>query len=627
MSGICGIFNFQKQEPVLSTEIKQMLNALRHRGVGKIGLYLYKNIGLGVQQTMSESESDRQPLASADENIWVMFDGEIQNYQQLRKLPRLRKYRWFSNSPAELLLNLYLEFREAGVELLRGAFSCAIWDNLEKKLLLARDPLGLRNLYYTEMDGRIFFASEMKALLQDTRIPRSLDVRAVNQFLHHGFVLAPDTVLARVKKIAAGHWVTFSAQEIQVKRYWEYQPKAEENAGIEYFKSKLLNAFEAAISAAVPNENPVGVLLSGGLDSALLVALLRQCCRNELLTFNLRMDSSEPDGAAQQAQLIHQRFGTRHFELTTSPEDFLQHFDRAVWYQDEPVADPALVAQFQLYQFVKLNLDTVLSAEGLDELLGGKACYLKASQILHPYYFTHSEYQTDSKTGCRRLPRVRHWSKNYPAKNGAISMPDRNQFDEQKLYSSQFWLKLKSLEELPVNGRKVPKGALDKLFYFEINDILPDRALLKNDRLSTAISLKTRLPFYNQALVDLSARIPVNLKINQTHTKYILRMLAQDFLPESVVWQRRRGWQVPVDPWLHGALKNWPAEVLLNSKHFERGLFNPERLRQLLAAQAAGETHAARFIYALIYLETWFALFLDERQMVENEPVSHASFY
>lgn len=624
MSGICGIYNIQKQESVLSREIKQMLTAQHHRGTGEIGLYLYKNIGIGFQP--EKSGMLHQPVASADESVWAVFDGNIYNYLKLRNLPQMKKYLFFSNSPAELLINLYLEYNEACVELLRGAFVFAIWVKAEKKLFLARDPLGLRQLYYAEFDGRIFFASDLKALLQDTRIPRNLDARAVNQFLHNGFVLAPDTILSRVKKIGAGHAVSFSPGGSQVKHYWEYQPNVRENAGSDELQTRLQRVLEAAVSAAVPKASPVGVLLSGGLDSGLLLALLRRCCTNELVTFHLRTDSEMADPSAQQAQLLSQRFDTRHFELVVSPHDFLHHFARALWYQDEPVADPAMVAQFQLNQFVKLNLNTVLSAQGLDELFGGKEEYLKISRIFQMNDFVLAENHGNGGSRCRRLPRVRHRSRKMPAKNGAFPVPEQILFDEQQVYSSQFWLKLKSEGGIPVNGRKVPSAQLDKLLYFEINDFLPERALPKNNRFSAAISPDIRLPFLNPVLVALSTRIPANLKINQMHTKYILRVLAQQFLPESVVWQRRRGWQVPLEVWFQGPLKFWPSEVLLTRQHFERGLFNPERLRQLISDQVAGETATSRLIYALLCLETWLTLFLDEMPAEADERMLHTAF-
>jgi len=320
MSGICGIYNIQRQEPVLSREIKQMLTAQRHRGTGEIGLYLYKNIGIGFQP--EKSGMLHQPVASADETVWAVFGGKIHNYMKLRNLPQMKNYIFYSNSPADLLINLYLEYKEACVELLRGAFVFALWDKPGKKLFLARDPLGMRQLYYAEIDGRIFFGSDLRALLQDPRIPRNLDARAVNQFLHNGFVLAPDTILSRVKKIGAGHAVSFSPGGTQVKHYWEYQPNVRENAGIDELQARLQRVLEAAITAVVPKANPVGVLLSGGLDSGLLLALLRRCCANELVTFHLRMDSDAADPAAQRAQLLSQRFDTRHFELVMSPDDF-----------------------------------------------------------------------------------------------------------------------------------------------------------------------------------------------------------------------------------------------------------------------------------------------------------------
>lgn len=626
MSGICGIYNFRRQAPVLSAEIKQMTSTMRHRGTGKAGLYLYQNVGLGVRQAATDCNFNCQPLASMDETIWVMFDGEIENYHELRKLPQMKKYHFYSDSDVELLLYLYQEFKESCAEHLRGGFTFVVWNKNEKRLMLARDALGMRNLFYAEIGGRLVFASEMKALLKDPRVPRSLDVRAINQFLHTGFVLAPDTIMTHVKKIAAGHIVSVSRTGCRIQRYREYQPEPKENAGIDQLKSELLYELEIAVENVVAAGQPLGILLGDGLDSALLVALARKYQSEALLTFNLRMSSVKNDSPTQPAQLIHQRYQTRHFELLFSPEDFLHHFTRAVWYQDEPIADPALVAQFQLYQFVKLNLDTVLSAEGADELWGGRESYLKSTLIPHAYYFTGSERNINWNNICRRLPRIRHWQKHGETKNGCFPIADCIDFDDQKIYSSQFWLKLKSLEEMmPVNGRTVPNGRLDRLLYFEVNDVLPDRVLPKHERFGAAISLNTKLPFLNQALVDLSARIPANFKINQTRTKYILRLLAREILPESIVWQRRRGRHVPMSHWLPGALKTWPAEILLNKKHFERGLFNPEQLRELVAAQTAGEVNASRFIYTLIILESWIRLFLDDAETISAETVFESS--
>jgi len=267
-----------------------------------------------------------------------------------------------------------------------------------------------------------------------------------------------------------------------------------------------------------------------------------------------------------------------------------------------------------------------LSARGLDELFGGKEEYLKFSRIFHGYDSALAENHGNGGTRCRRLPRVRHRSRKIASKNGAFAVPEQILFDEQQIYSSQFWLKLQSYAEIPVNGRRVPSAQLDKLLYFEINDFLPERGLPKNSRMGAAFSPDIRLPFLNPVLVALSTRIPANLKINQMHTKYILRVLAQEFLPESVVWQRRRGWQVPLEAWFQGALKYWPSEVLLREQHFERGLFNPERLRQLIADQIAGETATSRFIYALLCLETWLALFLDEMPAETDERILHTAF-
>ena len=624
MSGICGIYNYQRNTPVLSSELKRMSPMLMHRGDGKIGIYVYQNVGLGFQQSVEEGQTlIHQPLANVDESVWVVCDGTFENTEYLQRCPELKKYPLFSQSPAEILLHLYKEFGMDCLPKIEGVFSLAIWDNQKKRLILARDSLGARPLYYSDIDGRFFFASELKALLSVSQIPRYMDVEAINQFLHWGYLPGPQTIIERIKKVPPGHYVVCENNGCQLQRYWQIQFT---NPGFKdegFYKTELLSRLEESVRGQISNGEPIGILLSGGLDSSMLVAIAKKLSENPIMTFTLQSSDISTNLNTNYARQITRQFGTRHFELIMSARDFIDNFVEAAWYLDEPLADPSAIAYFQLSRFVRQNLSTVLSADGIDELLAGKDQYLLSYKMQHPFYFTSFSRPEPIEKSIYRLPRIKHWQKSISKNNQWESYLQRQQldFEEQKLYSNQFWLKLKSQTQPWLNLNGLPANAendlLQKILFLEIYYVVPNILLLKKDRLSRAVALTVNTPFLAPRFVKFSWQLPNEMKIHGMQTKYIWRQLAREILPDSIVWQQRVGWQIPITYWLRNQLREWPFKLLTSERIFARGLFNPERLKQLVTNHLEGQIEATQLLFALICLENWFRLFVDGESVNE----------
>lgn len=618
MYGICGVYNFQKNEPVLSRELKRMAQQMSHRGTGELGYYVYRNVGLSFQQTKTD-DSIHQPFTNYDESVWVVCDGHVENYNELRKMPALRKYNFYTKSSAELILHLYEALGHELLNHLKGSFSFVIWNNRTRSLLAVRDPLGTKPFYYAQVDGRLFFASELKALLCVDAIPRFINVESINQFLHYGFVPGPNTIMDRINKLPAGHFLVCDNQKLEISSYWDIQLPVENTKDETYCKSELIKKLKAAVEQEINPKQSAGIFLSGGLDSSLLVALAKTCTDKPLMTFTLNFENSENGKSPRPTETVSQLFETRHFDLTMTPEEFRNSFNRTAWYLDEPIADPSAIASLQLGQFVKQNLNLALSGDGIDELFSGKDEYLSQQQMTHAYYFTEFNHSARDANGSRRLPHVKHCqSVNVTNQKDVLQNYLNSQtveFEEQKLYSNQMWMKLKTLNKqwLPADvvSSKTQISDYEKIFYLDLKYKFPNILFQKYDRLNGALAIDIKVPYLSLPVVQFSAGVPFYWKVKNSQTKYLIRQIAHDFLPELIINQPRTGWQIPVTGWLRNQLQEWPKETLMNNRVFSRGLFNPERLKEIITNFIEGKNNSTSLIYSLICLESWFRLFVD----------------
>ncbi len=614
--------------------IHRMTAALVHRGPDAHGVWTEGGVGLGSRRLAVIDLSDRaaQPMANEDGAIHLVFNGEIYNFRELRTELEGRGHRFRSDSDTETIVHLYEEEGAECVRRLDGMFAFALWDARTQALLLARDRLGEKPLFYWH-DGRsLVFGSEPKALMQDHAIPAEPDEEAIDHYLTYGYVPAPWSAFKEVRKLAPAHYLVARAGQVEVTRYWSlsYNPKREESeaALTEELDYLLGRAVERRLVADVP----IGAMLSGGLDSSAVVALMRRATSGGIKTFSIGFDQPEYD-ERRYARSVATVFGTEHQELIVRP-DAAALLPRLVYHYNEPFADSSALPTWCLSEMARTGVTVALSGDGGDESFLGYERYGasrlagRLDRIPRPLRELAVRGAGCLVSGSARssTTRLRRFA------SGLATDPVRRYgrwisvtLDEHKadLYTEDFARRracdgsefgdssLGLLERRWAESDAV--SAVERLAHTDIAMYLPDDLLVKTDIASMAHSLEVRSPFLDHHVVEFAARLPVAMKLRGRTGKYLLKRAMASRLPQTVLHRRKAGFGVPIDAWFRGRLGETARDVLLGKQATERGYFETTTVRRFLDDHATGKAQHHARLWSLLVLELWHQTFIDRR--------------
>jgi asparagine synthase (glutamine-hydrolysing) len=647
MCGICGIAIPRKlNRKVDESSLKQMRDAMTHRGPDDAGVFLGGSVGLGHRRlSIVDLGGGQQPMSNEDNTIWIVFNGEIYNHASLRPALEASGHVYRSASDTETIVHLYEEKGARAVEDLRGMFAFAIWDWKARRLMLARDRLGVKPLYYTlSDDGVIHFASEIKSLIEAGAVKAELNYDALADYAANRSASGEETLFRGVKRLLPGHTLMWSEGRIAIEQYWDTSfRKSDERLSDESYIEQFSELFRESVQLRLMADVPLGMFLSGGIDSSAIAALMSEMVREPIKTFSVAFQEREAN-ELHYARAVSQAFKTDHHEIIVSPEQFFDALPALVYQEDEPIAHPSSVPLYFVSKLASEHVKVVLTGEGSDELLAGYDKYRKTvyNLALGRAYrrFAPGVVRRAIKRGIERGPgggRIRS-----KLARTFLNLPPEIEdiyFDNFSVFSRATQARLfteRSKERMRVSdpyrapldhiGRTDAETLLDQLLAADQKTYMQE-LLMKQDQMSMAASIESRVPFLDHKLVEFAARLPIRMKLRGLTTKYILRRAMADRLPKEILTRKKMGFPVPIGAWLRGSFTHLLDEYALSARSLERGIFNADYVRELVARHRGGENHSER-LWALVNFEIWQRQFIDGESFAsqaEDQPTASES--
>jgi asparagine synthase (glutamine-hydrolysing) len=622
MCGICGILSLNGA-PVDPATLDEMNQALLHRGPDSGGSFVQDGVGLAARRlAIIDLEGGDQPIANEDGTIHVVQNGEIYNYRELREELERNGHRLATRSDTEVLVHLYEDHGPGFVEKLRGMFAIALWDGRARRLVLARDRFGIKPLYYRLTAESLSFASELKALLKQPGFSREIDLSALETYLAFSFIPAPLTIFRGVNKLPPGSVLTWEADRredggVEITSYARPRPVASgevRNESEEELAEELLSRLRDSVRAHLIADVPVGVLLSGGLDSCTLAALASQESSAQVMTFSIGFEERRFD-ERERARLVAQRYGTDHHELVVRP-DAVELLPTLAKVYDEPFADASAIPTFIVSKLARQHVKVALSGEGGDELFGGYDYYVghllarrlrAVARLSRPLVerlpsssakastFDHKAKRFVRGAGLSPLQRHYAWKEVFSPEGRTDLLQDdrRGQLDPLQLLSSRY-------------AESEGSDDLSRIMDVDLGIFLVDDMLVKTDRASMANSLEARVPFLDPVVSELALALPSRLKVRPFATKRIVRSAVSRLLPKEILQGKKQGFSIPVAGWLRGELQPVAREALSPERVRNQGFFKPETVTSMLDGHAAGRADFSRQLWALLVFSLWF---------------------
>lgn len=625
MCGICGKLNFDQGSSIDPALMRSMLCAIRHRGPDDEGMYLAANVALGHRRlSIIDLSAGHQPLSNEDGTVWIVFNGEIYNYQELRSFLTSKGHVFRTQTDTEVIVHLYEELGSECLQKLRGMFAFAIWDNNASTLFLARDRIGIKPLYYCVTGKSLIFASEIKAILADQELNREVAPELIDRFLTFLYLPGEETLLRGIKKLSPGHYLSVRDGHAQVRQYWDLEfSKPTISLSIKDAASKLDGLLAEAVKMHMIADVPVGVLLSGGVDSTAVLSLAAEQGGEPISSYTVGFSARGIADERPYARLAADTFGSEHHEMTISAEDFATFMPQYVWYMEEPVCEPPAIALYYVSKLASTHVKVLLSGEGGDEGFGGYSNYRnllwleRVKRGISPFAGTAAQ-GLSLASSLFHLPRVSKYAALMNARFPSYyfsrtSNPYRysgNGLGE--LYAADFGRVIDREHSLePVRRHQAhvqSENTLDAMLYIDTKTWLPDDLLIKADKMTMANSVELRVPLLDHKVLEFAATLPSNLKVRGFNTKYLAKRVLRNRVPKRILERPKAGFPVPYETWLQKDLRDWVRDILLDRKTTERGYFDRGSVERLLSSS---DNHGGHFkkIFSLVALELWHRSF------------------
>ena len=626
MCGFCGIFN-HSETPIDGVLLEGMISTMTHRGPDGAGRLLGRMVGLGHRRlSIIDVEGGAQPLGNEDGNLQIVFNGEIYNFVELRRELEAAGHTFRTRSDTEVIIHSYEQWGLDCLSKFNGMFAFALWDQRENTLLLARDHLGVKPLYYVNLGDRFLFASEIKALLVDPACPREVDLAALGELFTLRYIPSPDTLFHRIKKLPPGHYMIIGTNGSEIKRYWKWIPqsivKASETVCIERYQWLV----EDAVRLQMRSDVPVGLFLSSGVDSSMLLALMSKYAGDPVSTFTIGFEQGEKTNELDDAREIARTFGADHTELIISPEDYEKYYDRYLGDIEEPVGNETAAAFYFVSQLASQKLKVALTGQGADEPWAGYPRHVGAR--VSAFYSRLPVFLTQSLAN--GVPA--YFTRNEQVKRGLTSLGERDVlkrfikiysfYDEQmKRNLFQPWLAdLVSTDgqEAQCALRRLQADVhnldpLSQMLYIDTRANLPDDLLMVGDKTSMANSIEARVPFLDRRIIEFIETLPPELRMRHFAGKYLHKKAALKWLPPTIVYRKKKGFANPINHWLRGRMRDFVRFCLLSDESAVGKYFNRDYIKELVMKHEANEQNYLRHLYLLISFELWHQRFISVR--------------
>lgn len=601
--------------------IREMNKLIVHRGPDDEGFFFDDHISFGFRRlSIIDVEKGHQPLSYENERYWIIFNGEVYNYIELRDELLKDGYTFETDSDTEVIIATYAKYKEKTAERLRGMFGFVIWDKQEKSVYGARDHFGIKPFHYAEEDGVIYFASEKKSIYQILK-KKELDEVSLQNYLTFQFVPDPDTMTKGIHRLAPGHYFTKKIDgPMEITRYWEatFAPvqKSEET-----FAKEIKDALYDSVEKHMRSDVTVGSFLSGGVDSSIIVAIAREF-NPKIKTISVgfeREGYSEIDVAKETAD----RLNVENISSIITPQEFMDEFPRFVWHMDDPLADPAAVPQFFLSEVARRHVKVALSGEGADEMFGGYTIYNEPNSLK-----TLTNLPNGLKKGLNHLAKIMPEGMRGKSflERGTTPMEERyvgnakifEEAEKQKLLKN--YLAGHPYQDVTRPFYDASKGydPIDRMQFIDIHTWLNGDLLLNADRTTMAHSLELRTPFLDKEVFKVARTLPSDIRIANGTTKYILRKAAESFVPDNVLYRKKLGFPVPIRHWLKDEMNEWAKGIIRESATDH--LINKQYVLQLLEDHCAGKADNSRKIWTVLTFMVWYKVYIETNQQFLMTP-------
>jgi asparagine synthase (glutamine-hydrolysing) len=627
--GICGKLNFDREARVSTALLKTMADSIYHRGPDDEGYYASGPVGFGFRRlSIIDLNTGHQPICNEDGSVWIVFNGEIYNYKELRSYLQIKGHVFKTQTDTEVIVHLYEEFGESCVEKLRGMFAFAIWDDRQETLFIARDRIGIKPLYYWLTGKSLVFGSEIKAILADPEVKPEVLPEMIDRFLTFYYVPGEETLFRNIRKLAPGSCLVVKNGKARIKQYWDLHFSSTPQS-LEAAEKQFLDLLEESVALHMISDVPVGFLLSGGVDSTAMLGFAVGKTTYPLSSFTLGFQSPGLADERPYAKLAASRYGSEHHEMTITSKEFADFLPKFAWHMEEPVCEPQAVALYYVSKMAKDYVKVLISGEGGDEAFAGYQTYRgvlwleRLKRMLGPSKSMASSVLglMNRALGLRRLskygPLMRMPFEDYYYSRTSSPFSYFNT-RSRELYSSGFGAVVS--KQFSTEGVKAylrssnATGYVNRMLYVDTKTSLPDDLLLKADKMTMANSIELRVPLLDHKLLEFAAALPVNFKVHGLTTKYIVKTALRDRLPAEILHRKKAGFPVPYEMWLRTELKGWLSDVLLDSQTLSRGYFKRSGVESLLAKDSAQGGYSKELL-SLAALELWHREFLDGNKL------------
>ncbi len=627
MCGIAGKLFFDPDARVDRSRIETMLHPIAHRGPDGRGIHLDGPVGLGhCRLSIIDLSTGDQPMANEDESVWIVFNGEIYNFHELRERLLARGHIFRSRSDTEVILHLYEDLGPDCVRELRGMFAFAVWDAPRRRLFIARDRVGIKPLYYCQSDRALWFASELKAIITDPEISRDFNPVAVRRFLSFNYVPGEATLFKHIRKLLPGHHLVAENGRVVTRQYWDLRFNRDRwTMSFEDATEELKSLLASTVRDHMIADVPVGVLLSGGVDSSAVLSFAVQNTGKKVKTFTVGFDGDQVVDERPFARMAAQRFGTEHFETTISERDFWDFLPAYIWHMEEPVCEPPAVALYYVSKLARNHVKVVLSGEGGDEAFAGYPNYpnmLKLDRFragLGPLarpaglaaawlggLMGDERIQRYGRATGR--PLAEHYFSRTSSPSSFFNRPGQRLFTDDFRQNTDSASPAAFMAGLANSVRDEP--LLHQMLYLDTKTWLPDDLLVKADKITMANSIELRVPLLDHVVLEFAASLPPHFKVMGGQTKRLLKATFAKVLPEEILTRKKAGFPVPYESWLRNGLRRQVEDVLLSARASSRGCFEKKEVHRLLQANAA-DGRFSKEVFCLLALELWQGRFVD----------------
>jgi asparagine synthase (glutamine-hydrolysing) len=623
MCGICGILNMAGH-PVSHDTVAHMNRAIGHRGPDGSGVLYDGEVGLGHRRlSIIDIDGGHQPIANEDQSTHVVFNGEIYNFVELRQELETLGHQFSTRSDTEVIVHAYEQWGTACVNHFNGMFAFALWDQRQRQLFLARDHLGIKPLYYVVIGSELVFGSEIKALLKHPLCPREINLESLGDLFTFRYVPSPKTLFDRIMKLPPGHCMTVSRDGMRIERFWTWSPVERSRCHEADVLEEYQNLLQDAVKLQLRSDVPLGLFLSSGVDSAMLLAIMSEHLQTPVQTFTIGFHGGERTNEVDDARQLAHGFGAAHAFEMLGPDDYKQHFERYMSDIEEPVGNETAAAFYFVSRLAARQVKVALTGQGADEPWAGYGRHLGAK--LSGCYSRMPSLMTGSIESLvtqvpGRMERIKRGVSSLGEPDMLTRLAKIYSFFSADMKSSLFQGALKNRHEADPHGSRHALAHLQRnvahldpltqMLYIDTRSNLPDDLLMVGDKTSMANSIELRVPFLDHRLVQFIESLPPSLKLKGLTGKYLHKRAAEKWLPAGLVHRRKKGFANPVEHWLRTSMRPFIDECLLSGDSGMRNYFDQAHIAKMLKQDRTGTAQLRRHIYLLVSLELWHRAFI-----------------